>query len=76
VTLRSEGFVEGELRRTFRGADIRAVDGIATVHRWEVRDEKRAGLTVLLLDNVQRGLEVEASLFSREAMRVLHPPPE
>jgi hypothetical protein len=75
VTLRSEGFVERKLRRTFHGSEVRLVDGIATVHRWQVEDTKRQGRTTLLLRNVRRGLAVEDSLFGREAMRVIHPAP-
>jgi hypothetical protein len=76
VTLRSEGFVARKLRRTFHGSEVGFVDGIATVHRWQVEDTKRQGRTTLALQNVRRGLEVEDTLFGREAMRVIHPAPK
>ncbi len=75
VTVLVEAHVDGKLRRTFRGSDVRTIEGIVTVHRWEVEDEKRAGRTTLVLGNVRHRLELGDELFSREAMRVLQPPP-
>lgn len=75
VTVRVEGYVDGKLRRTFRASDVRTVEGIATAHRWEVDDEKRSGRTTLVLRNVRHRLQLAEELFSREAMRALHPPP-
>ena len=75
VMLRSEGYVEGDLRRTFQGSDVRTVDGIVTVHRWVVEDTKRSGSTTLVLRNVRYRAGLPEDLFAREAMRVLHDPP-
>jgi hypothetical protein len=75
VIVRVERWVGGELRRTFRGSEVRTVEGIATAHRWEVDDEKRSGTTTLVLANVRHRLALPEERFSREAMRVLHPPP-
>jgi len=75
VTVRVEGYVDGTLRRTFRGSDLRRVEDVVTAHRWEVDDEKRSGLTTLVLRNVRYRLQLEEEFFSREAMRVLHSPP-
>lgn len=75
VIVRVEGWVEGKLRRTFDASDVRTVDGIATAHHWRVVDEKRGGTTTLVLDNVRHRLSLGEERFSREAMRILHPPP-
>lgn len=75
VVVRVEGYVDGKLRRTFRGSNLETAEGVVTAHRWEVADEKRSGRTTLVLDNVRHRLELGEELFSREAMRALHPPP-
>ncbi len=75
VIVRSEGWVDGKLRRTFHGSEVRAVDGIVTPHRWVVEDTLRKGRTTLTLRNVRHRLGLGEELFAREAMRVLHAPP-
>jgi hypothetical protein len=76
VTIRVQGFVDGELRRTFLGGDVRVVDGVALVHRWVLTDTKREGTTTLVLRNVRLQVPVEAGLFSVAAMRTIHEPPK
>ncbi len=75
VVIRSEGYVEGKLRRTFQGSEVKTVDGVVTPHRWVVEDTRRDGLTTLVLRNVRHHLGLGEELFGREAMRVLHARP-
>ena len=38
VTIRVEADVEGALRRTFEGSDVRDVSGVPIVHAWSLTD--------------------------------------
>ena len=70
-----EGFVAGELRRTFRVSALAPIEGIPTAQRWEVTDAKREGKTMLELRNVRYHTRVEPGMFTLQALRILHESP-
>ena len=76
VTIRVEADVEGALRRTFEGSDVREVSGVPIVHAWSLTDTKRPGLTRLVVQNVHVDPKLPATLFTVGAMRTIHPKPE
>jgi hypothetical protein len=75
VTIQVHGFVDGALRRIFRGTDLRQVEGVWLVQRWVLSDTKREGTTTLVQRNVRLRIPVDAGLFSVAAMRTIHEPP-
>lgn len=75
VTIRVAAYVDGALRRTFEGSDVREVDGIPIVHAWSLTDTKRPGTTRLVVANVQVKPKLSPSLFTVASMRASHPPP-
>jgi hypothetical protein len=76
VTIRVAAYVDGALRRTFEGNDVREIDGIPIVHSWTLTDTKREGRTRLTVANVRVSPKVPAALFTVAAMRTVHPKPE
>jgi hypothetical protein len=74
VTVMVEGFVEGRPRRVFRGSDLADVDGIPTVRRWELKDARREGRTVLELRNIRQKIEIPPEDLTLQGMRVIHEP--
>jgi outer membrane lipoprotein-sorting protein len=76
VTIRVEADVEGALRRTFEGSDVRDVSGVPIVHAWSLTDTKRPGVTRLVVQNVHVDPNLPGTLFTVGAMRTIHPKAE
>lgn len=74
VTIRVVAYVDGQLRRTFEGSDVRDESGIPMVHRWALTDTKRAGTTTLTVANVHVNPPLAGALFTVPGMRTIHPP--
>ncbi len=76
VTIRVQAYVEGALRRTFEGSDVRDESGIPIVHSWTLTDTNRPGVTRLAVANVRINPKIDSGLFTVQGMRTVHPKPE
>lgn len=76
VVIRSEGWADGAVLRTFVASDFREVDGVLSAHRFEVRDAKRPGRTTLEVRGLQYRLPIDPAWFAVKGMSLLHPAPE
>ena len=76
VTIRVEAYVEGALRRTFEGSDVREIAGIPIVHAWSLTDTNRPGVTRLVVANVRVNPALAPSLFTVGSMKTIHPKAE
>jgi outer membrane lipoprotein-sorting protein len=75
VTLKSDAYIDGELRRTFVSSNVKTIEGIPTAQRIVVSDTKREGRTVLELANVRYRVKLDPSTFTLQSLRDLQPPP-